>query len=112
MGAFAARHHGSFIVILIPSLEDGGLSRDRFAGIQELLASLGISTVDLLDTFDGIWDLSPLRVKPTDVHPNAKGHAMILENLYRKIKAQPKVWNALVASGEGNRRRRPFSTND
>jgi lysophospholipase L1-like esterase len=102
MKSHSEHEHVPFLVILIPSLEDGGQSRNRFAGIQELLASLDIPTIDLLDTFDGIWDLNSLRIDPADVHPNAKGHAMILENLYRKLRAQPKVWNALIDTGAGH----------
>jgi lysophospholipase L1-like esterase len=94
----ALRSQVPFLVVLVPSLEDGGMSRKRFSGIPELLASLNIPVVDLQDTFDGILDLEPLRINPFDVHPSARAHAMILENLYAKLRAQPDVWTALVGT--------------
>jgi len=71
--------------MLAPTLEDGDLSRKRFEGIRPLLASLDITTIDLLDTFDGIPKVESLRINPLDVQPNARGHVMILENLYAKL---------------------------
>jgi hypothetical protein len=88
-----------FITILVPSLEDGNLSRDRFDGIRELLASLDIPVIDLLDTFDGIPNQEDLRINPADVHPNAAGHAMILNNLYAKLQRRPDIWAALIGTG-------------
>jgi lysophospholipase L1-like esterase len=97
----AAHEHVSFLVVLVPSLEDGDMSRRRFSGVPDVLASLDIPVVDLLDTFDGILDLEPFRMNSAEVHPNARGHAMILENLYNKLQAQPDVWTALAGSKAG-----------
>jgi lysophospholipase L1-like esterase len=94
--ANAQQHHAQFIVLLVPTLEDAGLRTNRFAGIPELLASLDITTVNLLDTFDDVPNVVPLRVAREDPHPNAKGHAMIAASLYARIHAQPKAWTALV----------------
>jgi hypothetical protein len=98
MKSNAERHHASFLVVLLPSVEEGGLPTKRLSGIRELLASLDITFVDVLDTFDGMANVESLRIEPTDVHPNARGHAMIFENLYTKLQAQPEAWSALVGS--------------
>jgi lysophospholipase L1-like esterase len=95
----AEHDHVPFIIVLVPSLEDGNLSRNRFDGIRELLASLGIPVIDLLDTFEGIQDQERLRINPADVHPNAAGHAMIFENLYAKLQKRPCLWAALIGKG-------------
>jgi len=99
MKANAERHNASFLVVLVPSVEDDDLSRQRLSGIRELLGSLNITFVDLLDTFDNVENLESLRIEPSDVHPNARGHAMIFENLYAKLQAQPDAWGALVGPG-------------
>jgi len=96
MKSNAERHHAQFIVLLVPALEDADLTRERFEGIPELLASLHITAVNLLDTFDQVPNPIFYRISKTDVHPNAQGHAMIAENLYSKLHTQPNAWSALV----------------
>jgi hypothetical protein len=98
MKLHATRSEVPLLVVLVPSLEDGDMSRKRFSGIPELLASLNIPVVDLRDTFDGILDLEPLRINPFDVHPSARAHAMMLEDLYMKLRARPDIWADLVGT--------------
>ena len=98
MKANAERHHAQFMVLLVPSVEDADLRTARFVGIPELLASLNITTVNVLDTFDNIPNVVPLRVGRADVHPNSQGHAMIAANLYNKLRSQPAAWTALVGN--------------
>lgn len=98
MKSNAERHHATFLVLLLPSVEEGGLPTKRLSEARELLASLDITFIDVLDTFDGIANVESLRIEPADVHPNARGHAMIFENLYAKLQAQPEAWSALVGS--------------
>jgi lysophospholipase L1-like esterase len=94
----AEQDHAYFFVILMPCLEDGNWSRRRMDGMEEFVASLGIPVINLLDTFEGILDLAPLRVRPSDVHPNERGHEMISENLYRKLRARPDIWAGVTES--------------
>jgi lysophospholipase L1-like esterase len=101
MKSNAEQHHAQFLVLLVPSLEDADLIHRRFEGIPPLLQSLGITTVNLLDTFDGIPDVVPLRNSREDVHPNALGHAMIARNLYAKLRMQPKACAALARENDG-----------
>jgi hypothetical protein len=91
-----ANRHTPLIAVLVPSVEEGELSRRRLEGVRDLLTSLDITVVDLLDTFDGILDTAPLAVYRGDVHPNARGHRMLSENLYTKLKAQPRAWAAIT----------------
>jgi len=101
MKSNAEQHHAQFVVLLVPSLEDADLIHRRFEGISTLLQSLDITTVDLLDTFDGVPDVVPLRNSREDVHPNALGHAMIARNLYAKLRVQPKACVALAGQNAG-----------
>jgi hypothetical protein len=94
-----ASRRAALIVILVPSIEAGELSKRRVEEIRPLLASLDITVVDLLDTFDGVLDSARLAAYRGDVHPNAEGHAMLYRNLYAKLRAQPEAWAALVGSG-------------
>lgn len=94
----AAHDHASFIVILVPSMEDGDLSKRRFSEIPALLQSLHIEFVDVLDTFDSISDLETVRIDPDNCHANPRGQAMLADNLYAKLKANPDAWSALVGS--------------
>ncbi len=91
-----AQNHVAFLVLLVPSLEDGLMAKRRFAGIREMLASLNIPTVDLLDTFDRYLNVEPLRINPFDVHPNQRAHAMIGKELYNKLHANPDLWSVLT----------------
>ncbi len=95
----AAQHHTPFFIVLMPSPEDGEMSQRRFSGIPELLSSLNVPFIDLRDTFDGILDMESLRINPFDVHPNARGHRMICNNLYAKLRARPDLWKAVAGAG-------------
>jgi lysophospholipase L1-like esterase len=94
----AALEHATFIVVLLPSVEEGNLCQKRFDGIPELLASLNIPVIDVLDTFQGVLNLDSLRTDPRDVHPSAKGHAMIFENLYARLTARSEIWESLTGA--------------
>jgi lysophospholipase L1-like esterase len=98
----AEQHHATFFVVLVPAMEDGELSKKRFAGIKELLVSLNIAFIDLLDTFDNVQDAESIRNNPFDAHPNALGHKMIFENLYAKLHARPDAWATLIGNSLGN----------
>jgi lysophospholipase L1-like esterase len=89
-----------FVVVLLPAVEDSGTIARRFEGVHDLVAGMGITVVDLLDTFDSVWDVESLRVAWFDLHPNAKGHQLIADNLYRKLRNQPATWSALTGNGK------------
>jgi hypothetical protein len=98
--ANAVRQHASTIAVLLPAVEAADLSQKRVAWVRELVAPLGIPVVDALDSFDGFLNPAPLAAYAGDVHPSAWGNALIFENLYRKLQAEPEAWAALTgASG-------------
>ena len=92
----ADQRHAQFLVVLVPAGEDADISRLRFGGIPELLSSMNITFVDLSDTFSGILDRQSIRLGRMDVHPNVRGHEMIYESLYERLRANPEAWSKLV----------------
>jgi lysophospholipase L1-like esterase len=90
----AEQQSAKLIVVLLPDAEDVAFTERRFSGVRALLAGTGIPVVDLLDTFDGI-DVDRIRVYWYDPHPDAAGHRMIADELYRKLREQPEAWAAL-----------------
>jgi lysophospholipase L1-like esterase len=66
------------------------------SSIRPELDALGVPVVDLLDTFAVNLNPAPFAAYPGDVHPNARGHALIFENLYKGLHAQPQAWAALA----------------
>lgn len=58
----------------------------RFAGLL----------MNLSNCFAGVADLGGLRVNGYDPHPNARGHRLIFESLYRRWTRDPVLW-ALVS---------------
>ena len=98
MKSRAMRDHAQFIVVLVPSVEDGDLFKQRFSGIREILASLDIPVIDLLDTFDSMPDKESLRIGLADVHPNSLGHRMLVDNLYTGLRANPAIWSSIAGN--------------
>jgi len=96
MKSQAARKNVPLVVALVPSLEDGRMSENRMDEVPGMLAALQIPMVDLRDTFDRFLDKDSLRINLFDVHPNARGHQMIADNLYTKIRNRPDVWADLA----------------
>ena len=96
MKSRAEHDHAQFIVMLVPSVEDGALCTQRFDGIREMLESLDIPAIDLLDTFDALPYKEYLRLEATNVHPNQLGERMLVDNLYARLRAHPNIWSALA----------------
>jgi lysophospholipase L1-like esterase len=101
MAAQAAQLHIPIVVILFPSLEPGDLSAHRIHDAQAAYSSLGIPVLDLTDTFNRVPDTQPYLASlddasNLDVHPNARANAMILDDLYRKLREQPAAWRGLT----------------
>lgn len=89
----ATRANGAELMLfLVPQVLDQEMIRERFDGVRELAAELDIPVVDATDTFAGVQDLSPYRLGPMNNHPTDAGHAMIAENLWKKLRADPRAW--------------------
>ena len=97
----AEQHSARLMVVLVPTAGDSRLTRLRFQGVPETIRGLGITLVDLLDTFDGVSDIETVRSSWCDLHPNREGHRLIAGNLFLKLRTQGNAWSALTADARG-----------
>jgi hypothetical protein len=67
----------------MPTLESP-IRQEEVAHLKQVAAESGFIVLDLSDTYDH-QDLESLGIAYWDKHPNAKGHMLIAENLYRKL---------------------------
>jgi hypothetical protein len=63
----------------------------QFTQARPIIDKIGVPVIDLLDTFAASKNLIEFRVSRDDLHFNARGHEMILENLYHKITQDRKL---------------------
>lgn len=96
-----ARQHVPVVVVLLPAVEPGDLSSQRIHDAQQVYSGLGLQVLDLSDTFAKVIDTRPLLAtlddpSNLDVHPNGRAFSMMLDNFYRKLRAQPAVWTQLT----------------
>jgi hypothetical protein len=79
-----SRAHGILPVwIFMPTLEHP-LRAEEIAHLKRVAEEAGFIVLDLSDAYDN-QDLESLVVAYWDKHPNAKGHSLIAEDLYRKL---------------------------
>jgi len=79
-----SRAHGILPVwIFMPTLEHP-LQQDEIVHLKRVAEDAGFIVLDLSDAYDN-QDLDSLIVAYWDKHPNAKGHMLIYEDLYRKL---------------------------
>jgi hypothetical protein len=69
--------------LFMPTLEDP-LHEEEITHLTQIAEESGFVIVDLSDAYDN-RDLDSLVVAYWDKHPNAKGHSLIAEDLYRKL---------------------------
>jgi hypothetical protein len=82
-----SRAHGIVPVwIFMPTLENP-LREEEIAHLKRVAEESGFIILDLSDAYDN-QDLESLVVAYWDKHPNAKGHMLIAEDLYRKLQEQ------------------------
>lgn len=80
-----SRAHGILPVwIFMPTLEYL-LQEEEIARLNGLAEEAGFIVLDLSDAYDN-QDLESLVVAYWDKHPNAEGHRLIAEDLYRKLR--------------------------
>ena len=89
------------IIILVPAVVDPAVSGSDFDEIHKAADGLGVPVIDLRDTFAGVKLNDFQVVADADIHPNARGHEMIFEKLYSKLRAQPDAWAALTRTTAG-----------
>ncbi len=79
-----SRAHGILPVwIFMPTLENP-LRQEEIDHLKSVAEEAGFIVVDLADAYDN-QDLDSLVVAYWDKHPNAQGHSLIAEDLYRKL---------------------------
>ena len=79
-----SRAHGILPVwIFMPTLEDP-LQEEEIVHLNRVAEEAGFIVLDLSDAYDN-QDPESLVVAYWDKHPNAKGHRLIAEDLYRKL---------------------------
>jgi lysophospholipase L1-like esterase len=101
MQARAQKDGVPLVVLLVPAPDDPELQIEQFQDVKSVLDEMSIPTVDLLETFVDLDDLSPVRVSASDRHPNEAGHAMLFEALLRKIQADPRLMAAFTGGAPG-----------
>lgn len=69
--------------IFMPTLENA-LQEEEVVRLKQVAADAGFIVLDLSDAYAN-QDLDSLVVAYWDKHPNAKGHSLIAEDLYRKL---------------------------
>jgi D-alanyl-lipoteichoic acid acyltransferase DltB (MBOAT superfamily) len=85
-----ARAHGIVPVwIFMPTLENP-LHPEEVAHLKRLAQESGFIVLDLSDAYDN-HDLDSLVVAYWDKHPNAEGHLLIAEDLYRKLRQAKEI---------------------
>jgi hypothetical protein len=84
-----SRAHGILpIWIFMPTLEDP-LRQEEVDHLKQVAEQSGFIILDLSDAYDN-QDLESLVVAYWDKHPNAKGHSLIADDLYRKLQENEK----------------------
>ena len=68
----------------MPTLENP-LRQEEITRLSRVAEESGFIVLDLTDAYDN-QDLESLVVAYWDKHPNAKGHRLIAEDLYRKLR--------------------------
>jgi hypothetical protein len=68
----------------MPTLENP-LRQEEIVHLKQVAEESGFIVLDLSDAYDN-QDLESLVVAYWDKHPNAKGHSLIAEDLYRKLR--------------------------
>ena len=72
----------------MPTLENP-LRQEEIAHLSRVAEESGFIVLDLSDAYDN-QDLESLVVAYWDKHPNAEGHRLIAEDLYRKLREKEK----------------------
>ena len=91
------------VILLVPTPSNPEVINAEFDDIRPAVDGVGVPVIDLQGTF-GSKNLGALQVEAgSDIHPNARAHEMLFENLYRQILEDPKLSAYILGtSGEGS----------
>ena len=76
--------------VFLPTLELHAASAN-LAWMRDIARDAGFEIIDLYDVYDG-EDMFALRIADWDYHPNAAGHRLIGERLWKELAARPEVF--------------------
>ena len=88
---FANENGSQVLVMLLPAVLPSEISRGWFVGVPEIVASLDLPMLDVLDAFEHIEDLEPYRIGPRNSHPTDLGHAVLFDRIVRELDARPEI---------------------
>jgi hypothetical protein len=92
----AASQGARMIVVLMAVPIDPKLTAADLTRLHQATDGLGVPVIDLRDTYQSV-NLNEVQVEPgVDIHPNAKGHQLMFEDLLAKLHAQPDAWAAVA----------------
>ena len=92
----AEKQGASMTIFMVPAPINPDIVDADFNDLRVSADQVGVPIIDLRDTFRSA-SLKDLQVDPgSDIHPNVLGHAMIADNLFTKLQAQPSAWLALA----------------
>jgi len=87
------------LAVLLPLLTPQSYDLDRELVLRSAEES-GFHTIDLTGVYDG-HDPEKLAIAPWDDHPNAEGHRLVADRLYKGIEANAdRLWRAHAAIGD------------
>ena len=96
----AAAGGAQMVIVLVPAAIDPRATAADFDELRPAMDNAGVPVIDLRDTFRSA-NLRNLQVIPdADIHPNLRGHEMIFENLYAKLRAEPAALAAVAGTGK------------
>jgi len=94
----ATAEGAQMVIVLVPAPIDPEIVSEIFDDIRPVVDGLRVPVIDLRDTFRH-RPLEKLQIEyGVDVHPNAIGHQIIFENLYKGIQQDPKASASLTGS--------------
>ena len=93
--AHAERHSAQLVILLVPATEDKSVLAHRFRGASQLAGEIGVPVVNAIGAFDGVENIEAVRNDWYDAHPNAEGHRLLAEELYRQLRHEP-AWSAVT----------------
>jgi len=86
-GDWTRRHNVPWIFVVLPefhNFDDNNPFSDIYDEVKRTAASAGAVVVDVTGDFKG-QDPASIWVSYNDVHPNAKGHAIIAEGILKRV---------------------------
>lgn len=97
--AHAERQSAKLVVFFVPSLQEEAVLDASYSPVRESLRGTSIPVIDASNTFSNV-DHDKYRLDWFDQHPNAIGHQMIADNLYRKLRENPEAWTDFTGEAE------------